>query len=287
MDTNMQKYIAFIKTVEYGSLSKAAEALGYSQSNISHMINGLEKEWNVTLLNRSRAGLQLTSDGVKLLPLVRTLYEDFRQIQNRVDELNKLESGLIRIGTFSSIATHWLPNIIKTFNNDYPNINYELLLGDYSQVEHWIMEGRVDCGFLRMPTLPEFETISLGLDEMLVVLPENNPYAASERFPAKALEDYPFMMVERGGDAEIAEIFKTNGVKPHIQFETWDDYAIMAMVEAGLGISILPKLILNRLSYNIVVKKLDNPAYREIGLALKSLRNAPLAVKKFLEYIRT
>ena len=62
----------------------------------------------------------------------------------KVDELNGLQAGLIRIGTFSSVATHWLPNIIKEFQKDYPNIEYELLLGDYTEIEEWILEGRVD-----------------------------------------------------------------------------------------------------------------------------------------------
>lgn len=65
----------------------------------------------------------------------------------QVDDLNDMKSGLIRIGTFSSVATHWLPNIIKRFKADYPNIDYELLLGDYAEIERWINEGRVDCGF--------------------------------------------------------------------------------------------------------------------------------------------
>ena len=80
-----------------------------------------------------------------------------------------MEAGLIRIGTFSSVATHWLPNIIKKFQEDYPNIDYELLLGDYTEIESWITEGRVDCGFLKLPTLPEFEAIFLEDDQLRCV----------------------------------------------------------------------------------------------------------------------
>ncbi len=127
-------------------------------------------------------------------------------------------SGLIRIGTFSSVATHWLPNIIKVFQQDYPNIDYELLLGDYTEIEEWILEGRVDCGFLRLTT--------------------------------------------------------------------WDDYAVMSMVESGLGISILPQLILKRIPYKIIAKELDVPAYRNIGLALRNKKTASLAVKRFLDYLQ-
>lgn len=287
MDMNIQKYLALAKTVEYGSFTKAAEILNYSQSGISRMINDLEKEWKVSLLERGRNGVRLTSDGLKLLPYVQNVCSEYQKLQTQVDELNGLQTGLIRIGTISSIATHWLPAIIQEFQKDYPNIDYELLLGDYTEIENWILEGRVDCGFLRLPTHAEFETIFLKQDKLLVVLPQNHPMADCERFPVRALCDYPFMLLEKGAKAEVSEIFDKNHISPNVHFTTWDDYAIMSMVESGLGISILPELILQRIPYRIVDRELDVPAYRNIAIALRDKKTASLAVKRFLEYIST
>lgn len=285
MNLNLQKLIAFVKTVECGSFTKAAEALNYTQSGISRMIQDLEKEWNTSLLERSRAGVKLTSDGVLLLPHAKTLCLEYQKLQNQVDELNGLQSGLIRIGTISSVATHWLPNIIKAFQKDYPGIDYELLLGDYSEIETWIMEGRVDCGFLLQPAHTELDTIYLGQDKLLVILPEDHPLAECVRFPIQALSEQPFMLLERGGRSEVKEIFEQYGISPKVKFTTWDDYAIMSMVESGLGISLLPQLILQRIPYRIVAKELDVPAFREICLALRSRQTASHAVKRFLEYL--
>ena len=148
------------------------------------------------------------------------------------------------------------------------------------------MEGRVDCGFLRLPARAELETSFLEQDKLLVVLPENHPLADYDRFPVKALCDYPFMLLEKGAKAEISELFEKCNITPKIHFTTWDDYAIMSMVESGLGISILPQLILQRVPYHIITKELDVPAYRNIGLAMRSKKNTSVAVKKFLEYIR-
>ena len=286
MEMNLQKYLAFVKTVEYGSFTRAAEILSYSQSSISRMIADLEKEWNVTLLERGIGGVKLTSDGTKLLPYAKNVVSEYEKLQMEIDELNGLQSGLIRIGTFSSVATHFLPNIIKAFQKDYPNIDYELLLGDYTEIEEWIAQGRVDCGFLRLPTKAEFETIFLEKDRLLAVIPENHPLADCDKFPVQALCDDPFMLLEKGAKAEISEIFEKNGLTPNVKFTTWDDYAVMSMVESGLGISILPELILKRIPYRIVAKELDVPAYREISLALKSRKTASLAVKRFLEYLK-
>lgn len=282
---SMQKYTAFVKTAEFGSFTKAAEFLGYSQSGISRMIGDLEAEWGVSLLDRGRNGVQLTSDGLRLLPLAQGLCNEYRKLRMEVDELHGLQAGIIRIGTFSSVATHWLPNIIKEFQKSYPNIDYELLLGDYTEIEQWILEGRVDCGFLILPVKAELETIFLEQDRLLAVLPGEHPLAGCEKFPVAALCDDPFMLLEKGGKTEISEIFEKNGISPQIRFTTWDDYAIMSMVESGLGISILPELILQRIPYRIAVKELDVPAYRSIGLAMKSQKTASVAVKRFLEYL--
>lgn len=285
MDTNIQKYMAFVKTVEYGSFTKAAEKLNYSQSGISRMIGDLEKELNVSLLERSKSGIELTSDGLKLLPYVKNLCKEYENLQMQVDALNGLQYGLIRIGTFSSVTTHWLPNIIKKFKQDYPNIEYELLLGDYTEIESWILEGRVDFGFLRLPAVSKLETVSLDRDKLLVVLPESHPLADKEHFPIKSLCDYPFVLLEKGAKAEINAIFEKHNISPDVHFTTWDDYAVMSMVESGLGISILPELVLKRIPYKIVTKELEVPAYRQIGLAYKNKKSLSLSAKKFIEYV--
>lgn len=285
MDMNIQKYLAFLKTVEYGSITKAAEILSYSQSGISRMIQDIEKEWGLSLLERSRGGVRLTSDGMKLLPYIQSLCREYEALQKQVQELKGMESGLIRIGTFSSAATHWLPNIIREFQKDYPNIEYELLLGDYTEIETWIQEGRVDCGFLRLPTLPEFDTIFLEQDDFLVILPENHPLTKKEKIFLSDLGKEPFLLLEKDKNTEISDFFRKHDFSPNVHFTLWDDYAILAMVESGMGISLLPRLILKRIPYRVEVRELDVPAYRDIALVLRSQKTAPLAVKRFLEYL--
>lgn len=286
MDMNIQKYIAFIKTVEYSSFTKAAEILNYTQSGISRMIHDLEKEWNVVLLERRKTGIKLTSDGMKLFPYAKKLCRDYEELQVQVDELTGLQSGFIRIGTFSSVAAHWLPNIIKEFQKAYPNIEYELLLGNYSEIENWILEGRVDCGFLRLPVHSGLETIPLAKDNLLAVLPADHPLADCTRFPLTAFCMEPFILLGREHNEEIMEFFEQSSLKPMIRFTTWDDYAIMSMVENGLGISILHELILKRTPYHIITKELETPFYRTICLALRSRNSASLAVRRFLEYLQ-
>ncbi len=283
---NIQKYMAFVKAVEYGSFTRAAEALNYTQSGISRMINDLELEWDVSLFERGRAGISLTSDGIKLLPQLQRICNEHEILMTQIEELQNLQTGIIRIGTFSSVATHWLPNIIKYFKKDYPNIDFELLLGDYTEIESWILEGRVDFGFLRLPTSnAQLDTIVLEEDRLLVIIPQDHSFADADNFPIRELLSSPFMLLEKGAKAEISEIFEKHQITPQISFTTWDDYAIMSMVENGLGISILPELILNRIPYQIFAKELEIPAYRTIGIAMRERKSLSLAAKSFLEYL--
>lgn len=287
MDMNLQKYIAFVKTVELGSFTKAARLLNYSQSGISRMINDLEEEWGLTLLERNRAGVRLTSDGLNLFPYAKELAEKYQALQNQLAELGQLTTGLVRIGTFSSIATYWLPTVLESFQANYPGIHFELLLGDYQEIEQWILDGRVDFGISRLPARQPLTAKLLQTDEQLVVLPQNHPLLTYQKIPLSALNDQPFILLEREGNSDVTELFESAQVTPQINYRTWDDYSILAMVEKNLGISILPKLILQRLPYQVVTRSLTTPSFRKIGLLYRNQESLSFASKEFLNLFLT
>lgn len=286
MGMNIQKCRAFVQTVESGSFTQAAQALSYSQSGISRMIADLENEWGVDLLQRSRGGVSLTSEGTRLLPFVRSLCAEYDALQAEVDSIKGLERGLIRVGTFSSVATHVLPALIRRFQEEYPGIEYELALGDYREIEQWVLEGRVDCGFTKLPPAPGLDARLFEEDELLAVLPEGHPLAERENVPLAALCDDPFMMLGRDRNTEVADVFAEVGLHPRVKFTTWDDYSIMAMVERGMGVALLHSLILQRAAYRVVTKHLDHPVYRRIGIVTRAGKTPSRATKAFLSSVR-
>ena len=93
------------------------------------------------------------------------------------------------------------------------------------------------------------------------------------------------MLLERGERGEVSELFEKRGLVPDIQFKTLDDYAVMSMVECGLGLAILPALILKRISYDVEIRSLAEPAYRDICFVMRNRETAPLAVKRFVDYL--
>ncbi len=285
MDNSLLKYLAFVKTVEKGSFTRAAQELDYAQSSISKMVADLENEWGMTLLERSKNGVCLTSAGEQVLPFLRKLLKDHQELEEEICQMKGIESGLVHIGSFASVAINWLPNIFSALQKDYPGIEYEILLGDYDEVEQWIKEGRVDCGFLRLPTLPQFDTILLKEDEYKLVLPPGHLLAEREKIAIEELNGLPFLLLEHGGKTEVSDLLESSHVQPDIRFTTWEDFAIMAMVEKGMGVSILPDMILQRTPYQLEVRSLQKPYYRSIGLVIKNRKHISPAVQKFIDYL--
>lgn len=285
MESALQKYEALIETVDTGSFTKAAQALSYTQSGVSRMVAELERSWGIKLLVRGRGGVELTSEGRLVLPYVRDIVGLQRSLRMEVDSISGLRAGVIRIGTFSSVAAQWLPNVIERFQADYPGIDYELVIGEYAEIRAWIASGRVDCGFLVLPIEEEFDTITLGSDRLLAVLPPGHALAKERTVALADLAEEPFLLDEKGTDAMVTDIFREAGVHPDIRLTTPDDYVIMSMVESGLGVSILPELILERVPYDLAIRPLDVKPIREIGFAVRSQADASLAVRTFEGYL--
>ena len=281
----MNRYIALQKIVELGSFTKAAEALGYTQSAMSQMISSLEDELSIKLLYRSRVGVKLTLEGADLYPFIERTILQYQAMQGKANEITGLETGVIRIGTISSITCHWMPQLIKEFQALYPNVQFTLHQGDYSSIQEWIKVGAVDFGFITPPAVTGLQTITIKKGRMLAVLPENHKLASHSTVNLHEIVNEPFILLEEGHFSEPMEAFHACNLEPNIKFCIHDDYAIMTMVEAGLGISILAELVLRRTNYHIVMLPVDPPIIRTIAIGFKDKNSLPIASKYFIEYL--
>ena len=180
MKLSLAKFEIFSTVVELGSLTKAGETLGLTQSAVSHAIASLESEWGFSILNRGRSGINLTSNGEHVLRYIREILKWNEEMLQEIANINGLEIGTVRIGTFSSVSIQWLPEILKNFNEYYPSIEIKLLEGDYDDIEHWISNGIVDFGFVSLPTSKPFEVIPLKKDRMLCILSDEHPLARAK-----------------------------------------------------------------------------------------------------------
>ncbi|MGI6211965.1 MAG: LysR family transcriptional regulator [Anaerovoracaceae bacterium] len=284
---NVSQYEAFVKTVEEGSLTRAAEKLGYTQSGVTHMLDALESQFGVKLLYRNHSGVRLTSDGKILLPHIQAVLYQQYALDERVREIKGLSAGLIRIGTFTSVSSHWLPGMIRLFQEKYPEIDFELLHGTNDENEEWVRTGRVDLAFVRIPQAAELQGVDLFTDPIVAIVAENSPYAKRKKFPLKMLKDLPYIELSEGVDDEITEILKRNDIKTRTRFVERDDYAVIAMVEQGLGVSIMPGLVLRGTERHIRKLPLDPPGSRELGIAFKSRDMLSNAARAFIRCAET
>ncbi len=282
---SISKFETLAKVCELGSLTKAAEVLGCTQSAVSHTINSLEEQFGFAILTRSRAGVKLTDDGQRIMPSVRGMLNYYEQLNQTVSAIRGLDFGTVRIGAFTSVAVHWLPGVIKEFQRDYPNVDIKLLNGDYHDVEKWLTEGSVDLGFVNLPTSLNCECIALMEDRLLAILPPDHKFASYPKFPLVECETEAFITLLETSNHDANKALSAAGIKPNIKFSTKDDYAIIAMVEQGLGISIMPELLLRGRHDNVAVKELVPPSKRTIGLAIGETSRQSPATRKFADYI--
>ena len=284
---SVNKYQMFLKTVECGSFSKAAAEMSFTQSAVSHAVQALENELNVTLLSRNRGGVVLTADGRALLPRIEKLCAAHHELMQSAAELNGMDAGFVRVATFSSVSAQWLPSILKSFGERYPNIEFEVVTGDYyGQSEDWILQGKVDCGFLRLPSVKHLQTYALYRDELQVILPCGHPLADSDPFPATSLSTEPFIFLEEGQDYEISAALDKVGIRPNVKYTAREDRTMLAMVSKGLGISLLPELMVRHSPYPVVACRAPERFYRSIGIAVKDKKALSAATRRFVDYVR-
>lgn len=281
---SIRKYIAYLRTVETGSITRTASELGYTQSAVSKMIADLESEWQVKLLSRGRGGIEMTSEGTALLPAIRAVVKDYNDLGFAVSELQGVRSGLLRIGCFTSLGTSVLPNILKQFHEKYPNIRIQLMGGEYEEIAAWLRRGTIDCGFLALPAA-EFETTFLLQDYFVAIVPEGHPMANEPVFPISRLAQEDFIKLNETPDQEVDGFLASLPEKPRATYEATNDFALLAMVESGLGVSVVHDLILHPRHYRVARLPLDVTQKRDVGVAIRKDAPPSSITKLFLDHV--
>ncbi|MCM3702820.1 LysR family transcriptional regulator [Paenibacillus macerans] len=282
---SLQKYEILLKAVETGSLTKVGEQLNLTQSAVSHALSSLEQELGLTLLIRNRAGVRLTSSGERLFHFFQGIQQLNERLHQEIALIKGLVAGTVKLGVFSSVSIHWLPGMVKAFNAKFPHIEVKLHDGHYQEIEQWLATGHVDIGFVSLPTLQPLDAIELKKDRMFCVLPPGHALADQSVISLDQIINEPFIIPSSGCDADVRRIFMKYKGPLNIKYELEDDHAIMSMVEHGLGISILPEMILAHMTHNLCLRPLEGEHYRTIGLAAISRNNLSPAAAKMFQFI--
>lgn len=255
----------------------------YTQAGISHAIAALEKETGFPLFIRGSSGVSLTEDGKRLLSAVQSLVNEQNRLQQTINDINGIAAGTLRIGTFSSVATHWMPEIIKKFQREYPRITLELNFGDYDEITDRILQGQIDCGFLSAPVREELAFIPLYKDPMHVLLPQGHPLAAKKSISLDEVKREPLIMQMKGSDNDMQNILRQNKKKYTVKYVVNDDFAVMAMVKSGFGITIFPEMLWSNYKAcdAMEIRPMKPEQYRTIGIAALPPEKTSVLAKLF------
>lgn len=288
MKINKNRYEILLQVAACGNISQAAFRLNYTQSGVSHVIAGLEKELNIQFFIRGKNGVRLTDKGKRLLPYIQDLVNRENNLQHAVYEMNNSLKGVLRIGSFSSASAFWLPEIIKYFQERYPEVEIEILDGNYTEIIEWINKGQVDCGFLSDLVADDLQFYPLKEDPIYAVVAKEHPLAGAKEVELAQALAYPLISETPGCDSDIQALLSQSGISPNICYSFRDDAIIFAFVEANLGITISQELVLN--AFNAFGSKLcavplAGAPKRVIGLARKATMNS-LLCDVFLEYMQ-
>lgn len=283
MDIN--KLALLCDIADTNNLTTSAEHMGYTQSGVSHAISKLEAEIGVSILKRTKHGMELTSDGEALMPYIRLVVTHYNRMDEIVDSILGLQRGSICIGTYCSIASQWLPHIIQKFLQLYPNIAISIREGGMDDVERWLYEGSIDFGFLSWHKNQNYKFISLARDPLYAIASKDYmlPPEYLDSFPMKAFADYPFIASESGVDADVTAALQHSGVNPMISFSCRDDHTIIPMVENNLGISLMPSMFLTGHDSNIRKIPVSPCAIRTLGIGILSERTLSASAKVFIK----
>ena len=280
------KIKALLKSIELGSLTKAAEELGYTQAGLTHMMNRLENEIGLPILKRNKSGVQLTDDGERLLPYFKEFLVSSEHLDKSIEEAVKGVGDTLKIGTYTSILKMWLPSVINGFREISPDIKIEICDSSIVQLYNRVASDELDAAFVSRQDSKECRFIPLKKDPFYAVLPEaETRYDNCDTVPITVFDKVNFIMPTFGYDPDILSALQENNVKPVFNATSVDDVSVTALVEIGLGVSILPELVLKSINTSKVkVKKLSPSCSRELGIIVSQDKIKSPLVRSFIRY---
>ena len=283
---SLKQYRAFLKTVELRSVSQAAQAMGMTQSALTQNLGALEKQFGFRLLVRNKAGVRLTQEGRRVYRAIEQVVRADEALLSAVEEVRRSGGDTIRIATFKSVAVNWLPAMMKAFQAEHPEAEFRLFDGAYAEVDEYVRTGAVDFGFVSLPDALECDMIPVKEDRLLAVLPQGHPLTEAAAVPAAQFGKEAVVSLVDSTNQDALRVLRAAGVEPRIRFQTADDYAMISMVETGLGICITHELVLKSDNHSVIVKELDPPATRTIAIAIPNYREARPIVREFIEFVK-
>src|ERR1700674_1818534 len=287
MELHQLRY--FCAVAETGSFSRAAEQSHISQPSLSQQIMKLEDELGARLFDRLGRSVRLTDVGKTFLPRARSVLRELEAAKGDVVERKESIGGPVSVGVIPTVAPYFLPPQLTSFSRKFP----QTLLTIVEEITPVLLDrlraGAIDVAILALPIRGhEFETVPLLTERLFAALPKNHKFAKRRSLFLKDLRSEPFLLLRDGHcfrDTAVAACDRAR-LHPQIIFESGQFSSLLSMVGAGMGVSIVPEMAIEKNSPCRYVHIADEPATRTIGPVVLRGRSLTRAHNAFLSHLR-
>lgn len=287
MDIRQLSY--FIEVAKHQSFTKAAQALHVTQPTLSKMVKNLEQEMDVSLFDRSSRKVRLTDAGEVVYIQAQKIVNSLDDLSSSLYDVMNLNKGKIKIGLPPVISTLFFPTIIAAFQSRYPDVTVILVEDGAKKVEEKVADGEVDLGFVMLPVEPErFDVVPFVDQEIKLLVHEDHPLADQEIRDLIDFRNDPFLLLSKEFtlNGRTVEFCRSEGFEPKIAYESsqWD--FIVGMVEKNLGVTLMPKLICDRVQDGpFKTVSLTQTFPWRLGIIMAKNRYVPYVSREFITLV--
>ena len=273
MDTFKIK--AILAVVEYGNLSRAAEEFSYTPSSFSHMLTSFEKEIGIKLFNRHSKGVSLTENGKKLIENFKEIVQTEEKFLNKIVSLKDCNDNNLTIAAYSSISRSIISDILKRLKKERPEINVSVSVCD--DLIDLLKKGKADIVFGDSRNFSSYEWLPVFTDKYFVVAPKG--MIREKQISIEKLYNFPYIFTD---DFFLTDYLNTSLFKEITVFRSYDDLSIIKAVKDGLGLTVLPELVINGITSEVDVIPLEENITRTLGITYNKEKIRVLKLEKFI-----
>lgn len=290
MELRQLKY--FMEVASFEHMTQASENLHVAQSAVSRQITKLEEELGIKLFDRVGRNMQLTTVGEDFLNQVKVAYNELLKAEAIVTEYSDPTKGSVRIGLPNSLASKVLPAVISAFRAEYPDVTYHFVEGSNAELKQLLLDGEIDITFLS--PVPEtddsVEAVKFFDEKLKVIFPATHPLADRYNVSLEELAAEKFILYPPNFDLFkiVTTAAEKKAISLDIAFQSQDFYTIQGLVGAGLGISILPEMILDGTIFKDTkaLPLRNKELRRSVGLVVTKKRQLSPTEKLFYHFIK-
>ncbi len=239
---NFNQFRIFYHAAIHKNFTRAAKALFISQPAVTVQIKALEKSCGFKLFKKKGRVNWLTDEGRILYEYAKTIFGIEKEIDNTIEDLRELKRGGLRIGTTKAYARYFMPFMLSSFHDQYPNIKIKLDEGSSLEMTLSLLDFKNEVVIIaKADEIPGIRFIPFSEEEMVVVVAVDHPLAKKGPLFFKELADEPFIMKDKGSGTRklVDHLFTQAGCTPNILMEVSNAEFIKQLVQRGDGVSFL------------------------------------------------